>query len=323
MWPSVGRALVVNFGAGQVLTDDQFRLLEPLIPRAKPGGRPRTTDTRTLLDGLFYLVRTGCQWRHLPSPPAFPPWRTVYGYMRAFLRDGVWESIRHHFVVMLREGAGREASPTAAVVDTHSVRTTERGGPRGWDAAKRLKGRRRHVPLDTNGLPLGILVHPADIQDADSLGDLLRRVKPLYSWLQAVFADSIYNRLAALLACFVASLPAPSRHVARSSRPPQGRSASSPPRAPTESAAMTGADRPATSIPRRTRAGGSATTAPGTAPRPRPPRSRRRRRAAAPKGRASRDGPARSLRQPVPPPCRPRRRWRRRPGGRPPRPRAS
>jgi transposase len=74
---------------------------------------------RGLLDGLFYLVRTGCQWRHLPPPPRFPPWPTVYGYFRAFLAAGVWESIRHHFVVMLREGEGREASPSAAIIDTH------------------------------------------------------------------------------------------------------------------------------------------------------------------------------------------------------------
>src|SRR3954452_9077707 len=112
MWTPADRALVGDFGSGQALTNDQFRLVEPLIPPAKPGGRPRTTNIRNLLDGLFYLVRTGCQWRHLPPPPAFPPWRTVYGYMRAFLREGVWESIRHHFVVMLRHGAGREASPT-------------------------------------------------------------------------------------------------------------------------------------------------------------------------------------------------------------------
>ncbi|MCC2677398.1 MAG: transposase of ISAli1, family subgroup [Ramlibacter sp.] len=126
--------------------------------------------------------------------------------MRAFLRDGVWESIRHHLVVMLREGAGREPSPTAAVVDTQSVETTESGGPRGWDAAKRLKGRKRHVAVDTDGLLLGVVVHAADIQDADGLGDLLKRVKPLYAWLRALFADSIYNRLAARLACFVAGL---------------------------------------------------------------------------------------------------------------------
>ena len=142
MWTPADRALVGGFGSGQALTDDQFRFLEPLIPPPKPGGRPRTTDMRRLLDGLFYLVRTGCQWRHLPPPPAFPPWRTVYGYMRAFDGAGVWESIRHHLVVMLREREGREPSPTAAIVDTQSVRTTEKGGlaattpPRGSRAAR-------------------------------------------------------------------------------------------------------------------------------------------------------------------------------------------
>ena len=202
MWTPADRALVGDFGSGQALTDDQFRLLEPLIPPPKAGGRPRTTDMRRLLDGLFYLVRTGCQWRHLPPPPAFPPWPTVYVSMRAFLRDGVWESMRHHFVVMRREGTGREASPTAAIIDTQSVKTTQSGGPRGWDAAKWLKGRKRHVAVDTDGLLLGVVVHAADLQDADGLPDLLKRVKPLYNWLRAVFADSIYNRLTAMLACF-------------------------------------------------------------------------------------------------------------------------
>jgi putative transposase len=206
LWTPADRALVGDFGAGQALTDDQFRLLDPLIPPARPGGRPRSTDMRHLLDGLFYLVRTGCQWRHLPPPPAFPPWPTVYGYMRAFLQDGVWESIRHHLVVMLREGAGRKASPTAAIIDTQSVKTTESGGPRGWDAAKRLRGRKRQVAVDTDGLLLGVVVHAANIQDADSLGDLLKRIKPLYPWLRAVFADSIYNRLTAMLACFLFGL---------------------------------------------------------------------------------------------------------------------
>ena len=80
MWTPEDRVLVGNFGAGQALSEDQYRLLVPLIPPAKPGGRPRTTDMRRLLDGLFYVARTGCQWRHLPPPPAFPPWPTVYGY---------------------------------------------------------------------------------------------------------------------------------------------------------------------------------------------------------------------------------------------------
>src|SRR5437764_4539998 len=107
---------------------------------------------------------------------------------------------------MLRQSGGRKASPTAAIIDPRSVKTTESGGPRGWDAAKRLKGRKRHIAVDTDGLLLGILVHAADIQDADGLGDLLKRLKPLYAWLRAVFADSIYNRLAALLACYLAGL---------------------------------------------------------------------------------------------------------------------
>ena len=128
MWTVESRALVGDLGAGQALSDERFALLEPMIPPARPGGRLRTTDMRRLLDGLFYLVRTGCQWRHLPPPPAFPPWRTVYGYMRAFEGAGVWESIRHHLVVMLREREGREPSPTAAIVDTQSAKTTEKGG---------------------------------------------------------------------------------------------------------------------------------------------------------------------------------------------------
>ena len=103
MWTAESRAWVGDFGAGQALSDEQYALLAPMIPPAKPGGRPRTTDMRRMLDGLFYLVRTGCQWRHLPPPPAFPPWRTVYGYMRDFASAGVWEAIRHHLVVMLRE----------------------------------------------------------------------------------------------------------------------------------------------------------------------------------------------------------------------------
>jgi putative transposase len=161
---------------------------------------------RRLLDGMFYLVRTGCQWRHLPPPPAFPPWPTVYGYMRAFLHDGVWQSMRHRFVVMLRESEGREPSPTAAIIDTQSVKTTESGGPRGWDPAKKVRGRKRHMAVDTQGLLLAVVVHAASIQDADGAGELLRRLKPLHCWLQTVFADSIYNRVGALLACFLLGL---------------------------------------------------------------------------------------------------------------------
>src|SRR5919202_338453 len=121
-----GRPRIARWSGTSALSDEQYRLLAPLIPPAKPGGRPRTTDIRRLLDGLYYVVRTSCQWRHLPAPPAFPPWRTVYGYMRAFADAGVWETIRHHLVVMLRERDGKEPSPSAAIVDTQSVETTEK-----------------------------------------------------------------------------------------------------------------------------------------------------------------------------------------------------
>jgi putative transposase len=126
MWTPEDRALVGDYGSGQALSDDQYRLIEPFLPPPKAGGRPRTTDMRLMLDGLFYVVRTGCQWRHLPPPPSFPPWPTVYGYFRAFLNTGVWETIRHYLVTTLREG--REASPTAVIIDTQSVKTTEKEG---------------------------------------------------------------------------------------------------------------------------------------------------------------------------------------------------
>jgi putative transposase len=206
MWTAESRALVGDFGAGQALSDEQYALLTPLIPPAKPGGRPRTTDMRRLLDGLFYLVRTGCQWRHLPPPPAF-----------SALADGV----RLHARLCGRRRVGEHAPPArddaaragrpGGQPHCRDHRYPERQddrkrGPRGWDAAKKVKGRKRHIAADTSGLLLGVAVHAADVQDADGAGDLLKRLKRLYPWLKIVFADSVYDRLAALLACFLLGL---------------------------------------------------------------------------------------------------------------------
>lgn len=151
MWTPQDRALVGDFGCGQALSDDQFRVLEPLIPPPKPGGRPPTTDMRQVLDGLWYVIRTGCPWRHLPPPPAFPPWGTVYGYFRAFIEAGVWETRRHPLVRMLREQTGREPSPTATIIDTQSVKTTEKGGLGAMTLARKSKvasATSRSIPMD-------------------------------------------------------------------------------------------------------------------------------------------------------------------------------
>ena len=128
-WAPEDRRRVGDFGAGCALNDRQHARLEPHIPGARPGGRPRTTDMRSVLDALFYIARTGCQWRHLPPPPCSPPWQTVYGYFRAFIDAGVWDAIQHALVLAVREHEGRAARPSAAIIDSQSVRTTERGDP--------------------------------------------------------------------------------------------------------------------------------------------------------------------------------------------------
>jgi transposase len=172
------------------LTDAEWAVLAPLLPPRSPVGRPPAWPMREILDAIFYVLRGGVPWRLLP--PCFPPRQTVYRWFAAFRDAGVWEALNHHLVMLDRERAGRQASPSAAVIDSQSVRTTEAGGPRGYDAGKKINGRKRHALVDTDGRPLVLHCHPASVQDRDGAVPLLRASRRRFPFVERAFADAAY-----------------------------------------------------------------------------------------------------------------------------------
>ncbi len=173
------------------LTDDQFALLQPLLPRPKRTGRP-PADLREVVNAILYLVRTGCQWRYLPKD--FPPWSTVHTWYRRWRKDGTWERIHEALRQQTRRHAGRHPSPRSSAVDSQSVKTAGQGGEKGYDGGKKVAGRKRHIWVDSMGLLLAVAVTAADVHDAHAACDLLhQRLWEELPRLDVVYADTPYG----------------------------------------------------------------------------------------------------------------------------------
>lgn len=192
MWTPTTRAQHSRAGLryGSDLTDAEWAVLEPLLPPPCPLGRKRRWPMRRIVEAIFYVLRSGGAWKMLPE--GFPPSSTVYRWFARFRDDGTWENINHHLVVLDRERAGRQASPSAAVMDSQSVKTAEAGGPRGYDAGKKINGRKRHALVDTDGRAIKLQVGPADVQDRDGAVALLGASRARFPFVELVFADSAY-----------------------------------------------------------------------------------------------------------------------------------
>jgi transposase len=172
------------------LTDAQWAYLEPMLPKAAKYGRP-PVDRRQILDAILYLVKSGCPWRYLPLN--FPHWKTVYHVFRQWVAKHQWAILNDALRILVRKSHGKDSSPTAAILDSQSIKSADHGGLVGYDAAKRIKGRKRHLLVDTLGLLLGVVITPANITEREGGKILLGRVLGCFNWLRILWVDGGYN----------------------------------------------------------------------------------------------------------------------------------